>query len=151
AADAKPVVQKVEEFQVFLQHDHPAFMKDAGKLELAQQVVRDWLLEQPPVATARTRQELLSGGEGKLNQQLQRAFYPQRSGDVPFVKAPYRLPGAKGTTHGSPWHYDTHVPLLLPGCGIKPGEFSQPISPAALASTVAELLHIDYPSANSEQ
>ena len=151
SADAKPLVQKVEEFQVFLQHDHPAFLNEAGKFELAQQVVRDWLLEQPPVATARTRQELLNGGEGKLNQQLQRAFYPQRSGDVLFVMAPYRLPGAKGTTHGSPWHYDTHVPLLLLGRGIHPGAYTRPISPAALASTVAELLGVDYPSANVEQ
>ncbi|HZN34999.1 MAG TPA: hypothetical protein VFB80_14320, partial [Pirellulaceae bacterium] len=61
------------------------------------------------------------------------------------------LPGAKGTTHGSPWHYDTHVPLLLVGAGIAPGQFDRPVGPACLASTVAELFGVDYPSGNVEQ
>jgi predicted AlkP superfamily pyrophosphatase or phosphodiesterase len=147
---AAPLVQKVEDYQVFLQHDHPAFAA-AGRLELAQQIVRDWLLAQPPVAAARTPSELLNPSPGKLNEQLARTFHPRRSGDVLFVMAPYRLHGSKGTTHGSPWHYDTHVPLLLLGCGVKDGQFSRPVSPACLASTVAELVGVAYPSANVEQ
>jgi hypothetical protein len=93
---------------------------------------------------------LLKTGNGKLFQQVQRTFHPQRSGDVLFVLAPYTVPTAKGTTHGSPWHYDTHVPLLLVGCGIKPGQFTRDVSPACVASTVAELAGVDHPSANSE-
>ena len=68
-----------------------------------------------------------------------------------FVLLPYCVPGAKGTTHGSPWHYDTHIPLLLIGSGIKRGTFDRPVSPACLASTVAELVGVNYPSANVEQ
>jgi predicted AlkP superfamily pyrophosphatase or phosphodiesterase len=152
-ADDKPLVQKMEDYQVFLQHDHPVFAKDdtEDKFLLAQQIVRDWLLDQPAVAAARTRAELTSGGVGKLNQQMQRSFHPRRSGDVLFALRPYCVPGAKGTTHGSPWHYDTHIPLLLIGNGIKQGTFSRPVSPACLASTVAELTGVNYPSANVEQ
>ena len=148
-----PLVQKVEEIQVYLQHDHPAFLKAGAedRFALAQRVVRDWLLDQPAVATALTRDELTSGSGGKLQQQLQRHFHPRRSGDVLFVLNPYNLPGAKGTTHGSPWHYDTHVPLLLVGAGIAPGKFDRPVGPACLASTVAELLGVDYPSGNAEE
>lgn len=149
----KPLVQKVEDYQVFLQHDHPTFAKDDSedKFLLAQQVVRDWLLDQPAVAAARTRAELASGGEGKLNQQMHRSFHPRRSGDVLFALRPYCVPGNKGTTHGSPWHYDTHIPLLLIGSGIQHGTFARPVSPACLASTVAELTGVNYPSANVEQ
>jgi len=60
------------------------------------------------------------------------------------------VPGAKGTTHGSPWHYDTHVPLLLIGCGIQHGAFKNEVSPASLAATVAELAGVDHPSAAIE-
>lgn len=152
AASEKPLVQKVEDTQVYLQHNHPAFTSDdkEDKFQLAQQIVRDWLLDQPGVAAARTRAELTSGGEGLLNSQLQRAFHPRTSGDVLYVLAPYCVPGTKGTTHGSPWHYDTHVPLVLLGCGIKQGQFSRDVSPACLASTVAELAGVNYPSANVE-
>jgi predicted AlkP superfamily pyrophosphatase or phosphodiesterase len=154
--DAPPLVQKVEDNQVYLQHDHPSFADAGGnaenKFRLAQEVVRDWLLDQPHVAAARTRDELTAGGTGKLNEQLQRAFHPRRSGDVLFVCAPYCVPGSKGTTHGSPWHYDTHVPLLMLGAGVvRTGQFDRPVSPACLASTVAELTGCDWPSANVEQ
>jgi hypothetical protein len=147
----KPIVQKVEDNQIYLQHGHEAFEGSTARSELAQALVRDWLLEQPDVAAARTRTELAVGGTGRLNEMFQRAWHPRRSGDVLFVLAPYCLSGSKGTTHGSPWHYDTHVPLLLLGAGIAPGEHARRVSPAALASTVADLVGVDYPSANSEQ
>jgi len=150
-----PLVQKVEDFHVYLQHDHPVFTRNkedkTDQFARAQDMIRDWLLDQPFVAAARTRAELAAGGDGRLNQMLQRAWHPRRSGDVMYCLAPYCLSGAKGTTHGSPWHYDTHVPLLLLGSGITQGQHSRPTSPACLASTLAELLNVDYPSANAEQ
>ena len=149
-----PLVQKVEDHQVYLQHDHPVFLKEdkEDKFALAQRIVRDWLLDQPHVVAALTRDELAAGGTSKLHGQLQRAFHPRRSGDVLFVCAPYCVPGTRGTTHGTPWHYDTHVPLMLLGAGIAPGgPHHRPISPACLASTVAELAGCDWPSANTEQ
>ena len=149
ASASQPLVQKVEDNQVYLQQGHTALA--GARFSQAQQIVRDWLLAQPFVVVARTRDELTSGGEGRINQALQRAFHPRRSGDVLFVLAPYCLSGTKGTTHGSPWHYDTHVPMLLLGCGIRPGQHDRPVSPACLASTVAELLGVDYPSANAEE
>jgi predicted AlkP superfamily pyrophosphatase or phosphodiesterase len=150
-----PLVRKVEDFQIYLQHDHPVFTRNkedkSDLFERAQGMIRDWLLDQPQVAAARTRAELAIGGEGKLNEMLHRAWHPRRSGDVLYCYDPYCVPGSKGTTHGSPWHYDTHVPLLLLGSGVTPGQHHRPVSPASLASTLAELLHIDHPSANAEQ
>jgi predicted AlkP superfamily pyrophosphatase or phosphodiesterase len=150
----KPLVQKVEDNQVYLQHDHPVFVKEdfEDKFRLAQRIVRDWLLDQQHVVAAVARDELATGGQSELNGQLQRAFHPRRSGDVLYVCAPYCVPGGKGTTHGSPWHYDTHVPCLLFGAGVVPGgKFDRPVSPACFASTVAELTGCNWPSANSEQ
>jgi predicted AlkP superfamily pyrophosphatase or phosphodiesterase len=145
----KQLVQKVEDNQVYLQHDHPAFAENDphGKFALAQQIVRDWLLDQPYVAAARTREELATPGEEKLSQQLARTFHPRRSGDVLYVLAPYCVPGSKGTTHGSPWNYDTHVPMLLLGRGIGRGTHGRPVSPANLAATVARLVGCDRPAA----
>jgi predicted AlkP superfamily pyrophosphatase or phosphodiesterase len=146
----KTLVQKMEDFQVFLSQDHPLLARPENFLR-AQQVARDWLLDQPSVVAAFTRDELQRPGPAdKLFQQVQRTFHHERSGDVLFVLAPYTVPGARGTTHGSPWHYDTHVPLLLVGSGIKNGRSKREVSPASIASTIAELAGIDYPSANSE-
>jgi hypothetical protein len=146
---AMPMVQKVEDYQIFLQNDH--FLLDGLNFAAAQNIVRDWLLAQEDVVAAFTREELMKTGEGKLFQQVQRTFHPRRSGDVLFVLAPYCVPGAKGTTHGSPWHYDTHVPLLLLGAGVKNGQFSRDVSPACVGSTVAELLGVNWPAGNVEE
>lgn len=146
----KPLVQRLSENQVFLQQDHAAL---AGEnWFLAQKLTREFLLQQPAVHGAATREQLLSGaGQGKLFDSFRRAFHPRRSGDVLFALAPYSLSGTNGTNHGSPWNYDTHVPLLLLGNSIKPGRFDRPVSPAALAATIARLLDIEPPAACVEE
>jgi predicted AlkP superfamily pyrophosphatase or phosphodiesterase len=151
-----PLVQKLDDKQIFLKADHPVFTSKAepgagDNFALAQKLAREWLLEQEHVAAVVTRDQIAAGVRGQLHQQLARAFHPRRSGDVLFVFAPYCVPGGKGTTHGSPWHYDTHIPCLLVGAGIAPGTHHRPVSPACLASTIAELLGTDWPSANAEQ
>jgi hypothetical protein len=52
-----------------------------------------------------------------------------------------------GTTHGSPWAYDTHVPVLLWGDAVSPGKDSEPLEQARVASTLAALLGIPAPGA----
>lgn len=144
-----PLVEHVQDFQVFLKHGHPVL--EGEKFELAQRLVRDWLLDQPYVAAARTRSELARDGVDRISSALHRAWHPRRSADVLFVYNPYCVPGSRGTTHGSPWHYDTHVPLVLVGSGIRRVQSDRRVSPACLASTAAELLGIDYPSGNVEE
>ena len=51
-------------------------------------------------------------GRQQAFQQVQRTFHPQPQRRCAVCARPYTVPGAKGTTHGSPWHYDTHVPLI---------------------------------------
>ena len=54
--------------------------------------------------------------------------------------------GGDGTNHGSPWAYDTHVPLLWFGPGIAPGTYPDPATVADLAPTLSALLVIDPPA-----
>ena len=58
---------------------------------------------------------------------LRNGYMPQRSGDILFVMRPgyFELEewsNGHGTTHGSPWNYDTHVPILFFGAGVQHGE-----------------------------
>ena len=142
--------------QVYLNREHS---KMRGQLFVeAQKMVRNWLVSQPYVAAAVTREELLGDGETRLMRQIRLSFHPGRSGDVLFVYTPYAIPGStsanakpKGTTHGSPWHYDTNVPLLLLGNGIVPGKYEQRVSPAQLAPTLSRLLGINSPGGCVEE
>ncbi|MFH4307887.1 hypothetical protein WAJ73_24000, partial [Acinetobacter baumannii] len=51
-----------------------------------------------------------------------------------------------GTTHGAPYSYDTHVPLIIMGPGIAPGKYHQAATPADIAPTLATLLGVQPPS-----
>ena len=78
-------------------------------------------------------------------------FYAPRSGDVLVTFAPgwleaYVFPVVKGTTHGASWAYDTHVPLLFWGWGVRHGESATPVRMVDVAPTLARWLHIQEPS-----
>ncbi|AWM41233.1 Alkaline phosphatase PafA precursor [Gemmata obscuriglobus] len=78
---------------------------------------------------------------------MKRSFYPSRCGDLAIVLVPYALPGSTptGTTHGSPFNYDTHAPLLVYGPGIRGGARTEPTTPQAMASIFAKWLNVRRP------
>lgn len=148
AEEIKPI-EKVTDGQIYLRHGKEGIA--GSKRAAAAKIVRDYLLNQDKIATAVTREDVLSASQNPLHAALSRACHPQRSGDVLFVYRPYAVPGTKGTTHGSPWRYDTHVPMLLIGQGIPQGETRyEPVSPANLAATVAKIFGCATPTAAVE-
>ncbi|PWH83443.1 alkaline phosphatase [Algibacter marinivivus] len=78
---------------------------------------------------------------------LQNGFNQKRSGDIILVNDPAYISYSKtGTTHGSGLKYDTHVPLLFFGKGIKKGEtYIKTVIPD-IAPTMSALLGISFPN-----
>lgn len=118
------------------------------EVENVYEVVREALLPIPGIADVINLKDL---GESHLNS-FQLELYKngtnaKRSGDIQIVLQPGWFAGrSTGTTHGSPYNYDTHVPLLFYGWGIPKGETLRRTSIADIAPTVAALLHILAPS-----
>jgi len=78
---------------------------------------------------------------------LQNGYHQKRSGDVLVVLSPgYASYGKTGSTHGSPQIYDTHVPLLFMGKGVKRGSTSLRTEIPDIAPTIATLLGIAFPN-----
>ncbi len=75
-------------------------------------------------------------------------FNPTRSGNVEFDLKPNYLPGSGkyGTTHGSSFPYDTHVPVLFYGWNVPAREVNTPVYIVDIAATVCNLLGIDEPT-----
>lgn len=147
-----PLVDAVVSNQVFLNLLHPQMR--GPNVEFARRVTRDHLVSDPYVAHAATRDQLLQDCSGnEMLHMLQRSFHARRSGDVLFVLKPYAFSSTAATTHGSPWHYDRHVPLMVVGnqrpTKSKSVILSQ-VSPAQIAPTIARILRIETPSACTE-
>lgn len=112
----------------------------------------------PGMAWYFTRRQLLSGPlpQTPLALQAQRSFSPERSGDLFLVPKPFYYWSSygereAGATHGSPYEYDTHVPLLIWGAGIRPGHVTRPVGVVDLAPTLAQLLGVDAPTTRDGQ
>ena len=72
---------------------------------------------------------------------IQNGFHKERSGDIAFILKPNVIfHDSKGTTHGSGYNYDTHVPLIFYGNGIKNGETLDYTEIPDIAPTISELL-----------
>jgi arylsulfatase A-like enzyme len=102
----------------------------------------------PHIARVYTRTQLQSGAVplDRMGTAIRNGFYPARSGDVFFITDAYWIQTATGTTHGTPYDYDSHVPLLLWGPGIKAGRYNADVAPTDIAPTLATLLDVETPS-----
>jgi hypothetical protein len=94
--------------------------------------------------------EALRASSGALEQAVLRSIDPSASGDFFVVVGENVVPdigmvAGAGTTHGSPWRYDTHVPVLMWGDAVTPGKDSEPLEQARVAGTLAALLGIPAP------
>lgn len=75
-------------------------------------------------------------------------YMPNRCGDVQLIFEPQWLDGFEsgGTTHGLWNPYDTHIPLLWYGWGVKPGKTNRTVHISDIAPTLAALLQIQMPN-----
>ena len=132
--------------QVYL--DHKAIEAKKLKLEDVQNSAAKFLQTLPDVMETLTTCELnkteFTEGTKSL---MQKGFNAKRSGDI-LVNY---LPGhgeyhATGTSHGAPFAYDTHVPLLFCGWSIPQGSTVSPVIIPDISATLAMLLNIQFPS-----
>ena len=107
----------------------------------------------PHITRVYTRDELLAGQGAASGDFVGRAaqlgFYGPRSGDLVLIPEPYYMFYASGTTHAAPFGYDTHVPLIFYGPGIRAGAYYQPVTINDVAPTLAAILDVETPSGAS--
>jgi len=113
-------------------------------------VLRPLLLSLDGVAQVVPVQEIAASSmPEKVRELVINGIYPKRSGDIQILYDPYWFEAYRstGTTHGSHFTYDTHVPMVFYGWKIKPGALHRNVYIADIAPTLAALLHISEPNA----
>ncbi|HEY2961715.1 MAG TPA: alkaline phosphatase family protein [Pyrinomonadaceae bacterium] len=130
--------------------NYDALKRDHVPLDEISQVVAAAALTITGIARTFTRAQLLRGATSitdPVERRVLHGFSPARSGDVVIVAEPYKYLGDTITaTHGSPYSYDTHVPMVIMGAGVTPGRYLEPATPADIAPTLSALLRITPPS-----
>ena len=113
---------------------------------------RRLIMAEPAVAAAYTRAELLANApaDGLLFKPMRQSWHPDVSGDVQYALKPnWMFTSATSiATHGSPYDYDSHVPLLVYGPKwYRPGKIETRVDITNIAPTLAQLLGLARPEA----
>lgn len=140
------ILENVSNDQIFLNREK---VKELGlNLREVQEAIVYEQLSYPNVykaytATAMSSVNFVDGIEALL----QKGFNQKRSGDVLLVNDPaFASYGHTGSTHGTGMNYDTHVPLLFFGKGIKSGQTFQKTEITDIAPTMSALLGTSFPN-----
>lgn len=147
--NSKELIENVSNYQIFLDK------KKIESLGLDKNKVADKIAEEIvnfngiyKAVTAKTLQTTYFS-EGIMNS-LQNGYNQKYSGDVLMIPFPATLTsGRTGTSHGSGYSYDTHVPILFYGNGIKQGVSKKRYHITDIAPTIANLLKIEAPNSSS--
>lgn len=125
------------------------FNKDAGEDEDIKAAVTDWLYKQDGVAYVVDMQDMDDAVVPEpIKTMIVNGYNRERSGSIQIIMKPgwYSGHGKTGTTHGSWNPYDTHIPLLWYGAGIKKGQTHRTVHMTDIAPTLAALLRIQMPN-----
>jgi predicted AlkP superfamily pyrophosphatase or phosphodiesterase len=142
------LVQNQDNLNIYMHHAR------IDSMQLSRKVVADFVKEQVAkwdhVKAVYTAEELSNTGtDDEWREMIRKGYHPRESGDVLFILEPGFLPKSavsehmhQGTSHGSAFNYDTHVPLIWYGKGIKKGEVFRKINIADIAATLTHLLYL---------
>ena len=99
------------------------------------------------IARVLTKDEIFSSHSGdKVLARLKNSFHPVKSPDLWILQEKYWVTKyPRGTGHGTPYDYDTHVPLLFSKAGQKKTTVSRKIMMVDIAPTIAAMLGINIP------
>ena len=140
------IIVSDENYQLHLNHPRLDSAK-VNKKELIEWIV-DRLSKEPGIARCFSLHDLNTVPlPARVREMINNGYYPRRNGDIQLILLPHYIEGYSetGTTHGLWNPYDSHIPLLWYGWGIKTGKTNRETYMTDIAPTIAALLHIQMP------
>lgn len=131
--------------------DHNLIASKKLSLEEVQNTAAQAVRALPYIARVFTREDLRRGlaPSDFIARRVTNGFFYHRASDLFVVALPYWLFEDAGTSHGTPYNYDSHVPLIFMGPGIRPGLYHDRAAVNDLAVTLASMLGVETPSGAS--
>ena len=110
---------------------------------------KKWLIRQPYIDNTYNLSTLKNSLNSNKIQMLINGLHPKRSGDIFLTLSPGFMDWSTktGTTHGSHYNYDSHVPLFFYGANIQPKQIYRNIKITDIAPTLSILLKSAFPNA----
>ena len=128
-----------------------ALERDGINREEMERIAGEAALTVPGISRFFTRTQLVNGAISPSDAVARRVLHgynAARSGDVVVIQEAFKylFDGFIVATHGVPYSYDTHVPVVIMGGGVRAGRYTNPATPADIAPTLARILNVQPPS-----
>lgn len=165
ALETGPAMQRLEKrfglgkglikafFQPYIYLDRDLIRQQGLDMGTVEQAVVDEVLKFPGVAYAVSSTALATGAvpNTAITRAVLKNFQAKRSGDIYVVFGPNvfinDFDGLQvASTHGSPWRYDTFVPVVFAGAGLAGATVNRPVTPYDIAPTLSAFLGVKPPS-----
>lgn len=143
------LVENMSNYQLFLNKEKITSL--GLKLDEVAEIFANELVNFETISKTITAKTLQNSNftKGILNV-LQNGYHQKFSGDILLIPNPATISRQKtGTTHGSGFSYDTHVPIIFYGNGIKKGVSKKYYEITDIAPTIANLLKIEAPNSTT--
>lgn len=148
--NAKEIVRSLSNYQVHLNYD-VIEKQDLDEEEIREDIV-NYLRKVDGVSFAVDMDKIGQAPiPALLKERMINGYNRKRSGVINYILDPQWYGGklnAGGTTHGTWGSYDSHIPFVLMGWGIKPGKNYNPVYMTDIAPTISALLKIEEPNGN---
>ena len=135
--------------QIFL--NHKLIEKKNLKFDEVQSKIMKIMHSFPGIGNVYSSQEISNSNNDYYKTLIRNGFNKNLSGDIVYTLMPSWTYPRKGSTHGSRFDHDTHVPLIFYGNGIKKGSISRRTDVIDIAPTIATVLGINSPIASTGQ
>lgn len=144
--EAGDIVKTVMNYQVFFNRD--VIKSKQLDFDNIKQTVVNVLKEDPSVQYACDMAKASTESiPEEVKSRIINGYNRERSGDVVIILKPnFYAHGMKGTDHGAWNSYDTHIPLVFMGWGIKHGATTKQTFMTDIAPTIAAMLHVQAPN-----
>lgn len=140
------IVKTVMNYQVFFNRD--VIKSKQLDFDNIKQTVVNVLKEDPSVLYACDMAKASTESiPEEVKSRIINGYNRERSGDVVIILKPnFYAHSMKGTDHGAWNSYDTHIPLVFMGWGIKHGATTKQTFMTDIAPTIAAMLHVQAPN-----
>jgi predicted AlkP superfamily pyrophosphatase or phosphodiesterase len=141
-------IRSLINYQVYLNED--VIQKAGADRNAVKAFIMNELMRLPGVSRAVDLDNLGAATvQPRIKDRIMNGYNQKLSGNIQFLFKPqwFDWGGTTGTTHGAPYPYDAHIPLIWFGWKQHSGRLNREVNMTDISATLAALLHIQEPNA----
>ena len=118
---------------------------DSNDRKIATNLLKYHLIKITGIDSVLSKEEIINGDNSKLFTRLKNMIHDTKSPDIFLIEKKYWISNTSGTTHGSPYDYDAHIPFFVSRSSKRKKINTLKVESVDIAPSLAKMLNIDFP------